>query len=324
MTTTRRHTLIALTLMLGTGTLGLWLGHLSLEAARFLLDAPSAHLGAGQLDEVASLVLLGVGAAVAAWYSGTCALVVVVHAGRAVGTRTDQLERALRRWGFPVVRRLALTTAAVGMGAALTAGPAGAVATDGQDPLPLDLGWGGATVATAPATSEPGATTHPAAPATPTAGTTATDAPPAASATPETSATAAATPGATATAAATPLPTRTAATVTPVATGEPATGAPQPPEALPAARPSTATAPASATSAGARRTADRDTPATYTVRPGDSLWAIAEAHLRPDAADADVAAAWPEWYRTNRALVGADPNVIHPGQQLLAPTEEKS
>lgn len=60
----------------------------------------------------------------------------------------------------------------------------------------------------------------------------------------------------------------------------------------------------------------------YVVRPGDSLWAIAAAHLPADAEAADVAAAWPRWYAANRQVVGPDPDLIHPGQVLLAPTEE--
>lgn len=54
------------------------------------------------------------------------------------------------------------------------------------------------------------------------------------------------------------------------------------------------------------------------VTAGDSLWSIARAHLS-DPSDADVAAHWPQWYAANRAVVGADPDLIHPGQILLAP-----
>jgi resuscitation-promoting factor RpfA len=55
------------------------------------------------------------------------------------------------------------------------------------------------------------------------------------------------------------------------------------------------------------------------VRPGDSLWRIAAAHRPPGAGAADVAAAWPAWYAANRATIGADPNLIRPGQVLVAP-----
>lgn len=60
-------------------------------------------------------------------------------------------------------------------------------------------------------------------------------------------------------------------------------------------------------------------PATsYTVVAGDSLWRIAAAHLPATAEVADIATAWPRWYEANRSTV-ADPDVIHPGQVLLAP-----
>ena len=56
------------------------------------------------------------------------------------------------------------------------------------------------------------------------------------------------------------------------------------------------------------------------VAPGDSLWAIAARHLPPGATDAEIAAAWPRWYEANAATIGADPDVIRPGQVLVVPT----
>lgn len=55
------------------------------------------------------------------------------------------------------------------------------------------------------------------------------------------------------------------------------------------------------------------------VRSGDSLWSIAASALGPYASDVDVAMAWPAWYKTNRSVIGADPNFILPGQVLYAP-----
>ncbi len=72
---------------------------------------------------------------------------------------------------------------------------------------------------------------------------------------------------------------------------------------------------------------DTDAPpigAVVTVRPGDSLWRIAARSLAAagDAVgDAAIAAAWPRWYDANRSLIGPDPGLIHPGQQLTAPAE---
>ena len=60
---------------------------------------------------------------------------------------------------------------------------------------------------------------------------------------------------------------------------------------------------------------------TVTVRRGDSLWSIAQRHLGTIATDAEVARAWPEWYAANRAVIGDDPDLIHPGMQLVPPPE---
>lgn len=57
----------------------------------------------------------------------------------------------------------------------------------------------------------------------------------------------------------------------------------------------------------------RDTRATaadgdYTVRPGDNLWAIADAQKVPGG--------WPALYEANKGAVGGDPDLILPGQSL--------
>lgn len=57
------------------------------------------------------------------------------------------------------------------------------------------------------------------------------------------------------------------------------------------------------------------------VRPGDSLWSIAAGGLPADASDHEVTAASQALYRANRAVVGADPDLIHPGQRLRLPAE---
>jgi nucleoid-associated protein YgaU len=63
-----------------------------------------------------------------------------------------------------------------------------------------------------------------------------------------------------------------------------------------------------------RRVADE-----VVVRRGDSLWDIAARHLGPDASAADVAAEWPRWHHANRAVIGADPDLLIPGQRLVPP-----
>lgn len=55
------------------------------------------------------------------------------------------------------------------------------------------------------------------------------------------------------------------------------------------------------------------------VASGDSLWAIAGDRLGPRASDPVIATAVQEWYAANRAVIGPDPDLIHPGQQLTPP-----
>lgn len=56
-----------------------------------------------------------------------------------------------------------------------------------------------------------------------------------------------------------------------------------------------------------------------TVQPGDSLWAIADRVLGPAAAAADLASYSRRVHGANRSLIGPDPDLIHPGQQLRLP-----
>ena len=56
-----------------------------------------------------------------------------------------------------------------------------------------------------------------------------------------------------------------------------------------------------------------------TVQPGDSLWLIAARRLGAHADPTQIEATWREWYAANRALIGADPDLIHPGQVLVDP-----
>jgi hypothetical protein len=58
-----------------------------------------------------------------------------------------------------------------------------------------------------------------------------------------------------------------------------------------------------------------------TVRRGDSLWAIAERRLGPDASVQAIATEWRRWYAVNRACIGPNPNLIYPGMVLHAPAE---
>ena len=56
------------------------------------------------------------------------------------------------------------------------------------------------------------------------------------------------------------------------------------------------------------------------VRRGDTLWSIAARQLGSDARADEVARTWPLWWHANRGVIGEDPDLIHPGQVLVAPT----
>jgi LysM domain len=70
---------------------------------------------------------------------------------------------------------------------------------------------------------------------------------------------------------------------------------------------------------GTRRSGSADHRPVVVVHRGDTLWAIAARHLGPAATDAQVAAEWPRWHAANRSTIGAEPDLILPGQQLVAP-----
>ena len=60
-------------------------------------------------------------------------------------------------------------------------------------------------------------------------------------------------------------------------------------------------------------------PRTVVVRAGDCLWHLAAADLPAGAGPARVTARWRAIYRLNAAVIGPDPDLIHPGQHLALP-----
>jgi nucleoid-associated protein YgaU len=70
----------------------------------------------------------------------------------------------------------------------------------------------------------------------------------------------------------------------------------------------------------ARRPAAPAAVATYVVRPGDSLSSIALAHPGTGSLEERWRAIW----RANRAVVGDDPDLIHPGQVLNLPDTHRT
>jgi len=55
------------------------------------------------------------------------------------------------------------------------------------------------------------------------------------------------------------------------------------------------------------------------VSSGDTLWALAAAELPPRASAADITDRWRLIYLRNRGVIGADPDLIRPGQLLRLP-----
>lgn len=92
------------------------------------------------------------------------------------------------------------------------------------------------------------------------------------------------------------------------------------------ADPPTGTDTATETDTAADAIADTDTATetdrTVTVRTGDSLWSISRDLLGQGAAtDPEIAAAWPLLHAANQDRIGADPDLLHPGLELVVPAE---
>ncbi|WP_409483554.1 LysM peptidoglycan-binding domain-containing protein [Arsenicicoccus dermatophilus] len=72
------------------------------------------------------------------------------------------------------------------------------------------------------------------------------------------------------------------------------------------------------------RTPGRPRPDEVVVLRGDTLWALAAAHLPPHSSDAEIAAACHAWHLANRETIGPDPDLLLPGQVLHVPAFERA
>ena len=59
------------------------------------------------------------------------------------------------------------------------------------------------------------------------------------------------------------------------------------------------------------------------VQSGDTLWAIARDRLGRDTDITITAHAVRRWHDANREVIGGDPDLIHPGQRLAPPSEDR-
>lgn len=85
----------------------------------------------------------------------------------------------------------------------------------------------------------------------------------------------------------------------------------------PASRPP-ATSPVGISPAGSERRR------LHLVTQGETLWEIAEASLSGPASDLDIDRRWRDIWAANRAMVGPDPDLIHPGTTLRLPPAKES
>jgi nucleoid-associated protein YgaU len=101
----------------------------------------------------------------------------------------------------------------------------------------------------------------------------------------------------------------------PASTGTPVAPATAPRRASPPSPEGGPGASRAGTAAAAGTRPDR----RYVVRPGDTLWGIAAAHLGGHPAPARIDHYWRRIHAANVGALGHDPNLIHPGTRLVLP-----
>lgn len=254
-------------------------------AARLRQTLPAAR-DAVRVDQLVEPGVLVVGVAFALWLAGSFLVALLCAMARLVGGTWRAGEKVVARSAPTLVRRSLAVVVSAGLGLTLATG------AQASEPPGADLGWvatattsaptAPSSVPTAPSSSADGATRT----SVVSVPTTADDLGEHDGAGPDDGSPSL---GATGT------------------TAAPTAGVPVAPEpaTLPAQEPATLPAPAAT--------------GPVVVQVGDSLWRIAARELPPDASDAEIDASWRAWYAANADVVGADPDLVLPGQALQRP-----
>lgn len=339
----RRSGRLGTLLVLATAT-GTTAALLTVRALTLVDDLPTPRF-----ETYLELAVVGAGVLLAAWVFLTSALAATCLALDGIGRRWSTGEQLVLRHAPGVVRRLAGAGVAASVGAGLILGAGTAQAAEGPPPavpaptatIVIDLGWQPTASAAenGEALSASGATETPetTAPDTGPSSSESTEGSPTES--PDASTSSGSTSGTTA-----PAPSSGTApqseAARPAAESPAMTDAPTPApqEAVPrgAQAPGAAhvpfsdllgagqrslppTQPAGSSTASAPSSEAGASPRSVVVLRGDSLWSLAHQALGDGATDAQIAVEWQRWFAANGQVIGADPDLIRPGQVLLVP-----
>ena len=247
-----------------------------------LLPARLEAVPAIPVDRAVELAVLAVGSVAATWLALSALVGLLYVAAARLGHRWRAGEALLDRAAPALVRRLARSAVGIGVGTGLALAPTAALAADGGETSP-DSAPASVVLDLGwqPASDD---APQPAAPAAPAGPGTHVD------------------PG--------------AVTAVTDADTTPLDGTPDA-DARPDASPDRPSTVSHDVLSAARGTPPDD--GTRVVVRGDTLWDIAAAQLGGSPSDADVLREMTRWHDANRDVLGADPDLILPGQVLRTP-----